>query len=144
MLSNSDIKTIVTNNLNDNRIFSIQLFISSLIERKRFGSGINQYRIKNTNDNSYITSLAEFIANIDDTKIKSSYYFGSEKMGGDRVHPFIISINNYIVEIDKNCEEDSMYFNMFGENNRVAFLLSYISDGDTVLPIKIIEVKLIK
>lgn len=144
MLTNASIKTIIQNNLNDDRIFSIQSFITRLIERKTFGDGIEQYRIKNINTDTYITTLADFISNIDVTKLNAQYYYNSEKMGGDRVHPFMAYIGNYEVELNKHSEEDSIYFSMFGGNNKIMFLLTYISDGDTVLPIKIIEIKLVK
>lgn len=143
MMTNLEIKNIISNNLTDNRMFSIQLFINNLIARTKFGNGINQYRIKNTTTNTYITNLSEFITNIDETKLRYNYYFSNEVTESDKVHPFIVSINNYIVELDKDIEEDMVYTNMFGNNSRIAFLMSYVSDGDSVLPIKLINVKLI-
>lgn len=144
MLTPAGIKTIIENNFNDDRVFAIQSFVANLIERKVFSDGINRYRIKDTNDNTYVTSLDDFITKIDVTKLKIGYHFASEKMTGDRIHPFFVTINNLEVQPNDYATEDIEYFNMFGGNKKkIMFLLNYISDYDTILPIKIFEVKLI-
>lgn len=144
MLTAAGIKTIIENNFADDRIFAIQSFIYRLIERKTYGDGINQYRIKNTNTNTYITSLADFLTNIDTTKLVAEYHYFCDRMGGDRAHPFYAVMENYEVELNRFSKEDSIYFNMFGENNKnIMFLFNYLADADPTLPIKIFEVKLV-
>lgn len=144
MLTPANVKTIITANFSDDRIFSIQSFISRLIERKRFSDGINQYRIKNINDGTYVTTLADFITKIDDTKLFAEYQYNSAAMSGDRTHPFVATIGNLEIELNKHSAEDEIYFTMFGqEAKKIMFILNYTSDADTVLPIKILEVKLI-
>jgi hypothetical protein len=144
MLTPADFKAIISANFDDNRIFAIQSFVSNLIERKRFSDGINQFRIKDTNDGTFVTSLANFVSKIDDTKLSVGYHLFTDVMLGDRVHPMVASIGNLEVELNKHSAEDEIYFTMFGENvKKIMFIISYISDGDTVLPLKIIEIKLI-
>lgn len=143
MITNSEIKSIIINNFNDIRISSIHFFIDFLIKRNNHGGNISQYRIKNILTDNYVTSLADFVSAINDRYIIADYYHGSEKMGGDRTHPFLVILTNFKVELNTNCEEDSKYITSFGKQaNSIMFLINYIADGDSVLPLKIFEVKL--
>lgn len=143
MLTNSELKNIIVNNLNDNRLFSIQSFLTRLIKRSVFGNGINQYRIKNLDNNTFITTLAEFSTHINHDELIAEYNY-SENATSDKIHSFIVIIGNYEVELDLNSTEDIIYLNKFGLNNKkIMFLLNYLNDNDTSLPIKITDVKLI-
>ena len=144
MLTPAGLKAIVDANFADDRIFAIQSFIAKLIERKVYGGGINQYRIKNTNDDTYITNLTTFLANIDVTKLTGEYNYFNDKMGGDKNHPFTVTIHNYLVELNEFTDEDDIYRTLFGSNPKtIMFLINYLADADTILPLKIYEVKII-
>lgn len=143
MLNQAAVNAILAANFSDDRIYAIQSFITDLIERKKYGGGVNQYRIKNTNDGTYITDLAGFVSNIDPTKLEAKYNYLNDKLSGDRTHPFTVTIGNYIVELSDLTTEDEIYTEMFGNDKKVIkFFLNYLADGDTVLPIKIFQVKL--
>ncbi|NTW90601.1 MAG: hypothetical protein HGA35_01490 [Erysipelotrichaceae bacterium] len=144
MLTNADIKTIISDNLADIRIFSIQAFLTRLIKREKFGDGILQYRIKDKVTNSFVTDLNDFIAKLDTNSLVPDYFYYSDKMQGDRTHPFAVNISNFTVSLDANSDEDSVYFGMFGRDDKnILLLLNYLSDGDLVLPLKIYEIRLI-
>lgn len=142
MLTKAELKSIITNNFNDVRISSIVLFINELIEREKYGGGINQYRIFDTKTNSFITSLNQFITAIDENSLSMRYLYGSEKMTGDRMHPMVATIGNFVVQLNEYSEEDQEYFKTYGKATKINFLLNYLADGDTVLPLKIFEVRL--
>lgn len=144
MLTNADIKDIISQNLSDPRIFSIQAFLTRLVKRQTFGDGILQYRIKDKVTNTYVTDLADFITKIDPASLFPDYFYYSDKMQGDRVHPFAVNLSNFTVALDANSAEDSIYFEMFGrEDKHILMLINYMNDGDTVLPLKLFEIRLI-
>ena len=144
MLTSSDFKNIITANLNDDRIFSIQAFLARLIERKTYGNGIEQYRIRDRITNSWVTSLNDFIFKLDTNSIKADYFYYSDKMTGDRIHPIAVNLTNFDVYLNEYSGEDIIYFSMFGKGvKHILFLINYISDNDPVLPLKIFEIRLI-
>lgn len=143
-MTNADVKDIISQNLTDPRIFSIQCFLARLIERKTHGDGILQYRIKDKVSNTYVSSLADFIAKLDTNSLVPDYFYYSEKMSGDRTHPTAVNLSNFVVTLDEHSQEDAIYFGMFGrEDKNILLLLNYLSDGDSVLPLKIFEIRLI-
>lgn len=144
MLSSADFKDIITANLNDDRIFSIQAFLTRLIERKTFGDGIEQYRIKDKVTDSWVTSLEDFIAKLDANSLKPDYFYYSDKMTGDRVHPTAVNLSNFDIYLNEYSNEDSIYFSMFGKGMKhILLLINYVSDADPDLPLKIFEIRLI-
>jgi len=144
MMTNADVKDIISQNLADPRIFSIQCFLTRLIERKTYGDGILQYRIKDKVTDTYISSLDDFIAKLDTNSLVPDYFYYSDKMSGDRIHPTAVNLSNFIVTLDEHSQEDAVYFGMFGrEDKNILLLLNYLSDGDLVLPLKIFEIRLI-
>ena len=143
MLTNAIAKTTLIDNLNDIRISAITLFLERLIERKVHGGGINQYRIKNKLTDTYITSLADFILAIDETELTYDFNYSGDKAEADRLRSLIIIPNNFIIELDSHTDEDDLYFSRYGKSvNRIMFLLNYMNDGDTVLPLKVFDIRL--
>jgi len=143
MLTNAIAKTTLVDNLNDIRISAIMLFLERLIERKVHGGGINQYRIKNKLTDTYITSLADFILAIDEAELTYDFNYSGDKAEADRLRSLIIIPNNFIIELDSHTDEDDLYFSRYGKSvNRIMFLLNYMNDGDTVLPLKVFDIRL--
>lgn len=147
MLTPLDFKNIITNNLTDQRIFSIQAFITRLIDRKTFGGGVEQYRIYDKTTATYVTSLADFITKLDVNSIIPDYFYNADKMTGDRIHPIAINLTNFVIRLNINSDEDNYYHSVYGagalDNKSILLLANYISDGDLVLPIKLYEIRLI-
>lgn len=142
MLTNAAIVTLLETNFNDDRLLSIQMYFTRLIERKVFGSGINQYRIKNTVTGTYITNLTEFIAAIDPLYIKPDYYYYATQTAiGDTIHPAIIVLTNLVVELSPYSDEDDIYTTNVGfEDKHIGLLLSYMNESE---PLKITDIKLL-
>ena len=145
MLTNTQFKDIIVQNLNEDRIFAIQAFITRLVERKVFGDGIERYRIKDKITGTMVTSLDDFITKLDADSLRPDYFYYSDKMGGDRIHPTAVNLSNFEVHLDEHSFEDAVYFSMFGKGNKnILILINYLSDADTSLPLKIFEIRLIK
>lgn len=144
MLSNADLKTVLTTNFDDIRCTSILLFLRDLLERKKHGGGIEQYRVTNTTTGTAITTVDEFIAALDETALTMSYYRFSEKMSGDRIHPFCVIPENFQVSLDSNSDEDANYTVSYGfKASKIMFLVNYLSDTDPALPLKVFEIRLV-
>lgn len=144
MLTNSQIKDIIVQNLGDDRIFSIQAFITRLLERKVHGDGIERYRVKDKVTDTMVTSLDDFIAKLDAVSMRPDYFYYADKVQGDRVHPTIINLSNFIVTLDEHSDEDNIYFNMFGKGDKnIVLLMNYLSDADSTLPMKVFEIRLL-
>lgn len=142
MLTNAALVTLLNTNLNDDRMLSIQMYFTRLIDRKVFGSGINQYRIKNTVTGLYITSLADFIAAIDPLYIKPDYYYyATQTTIGDTIHPAIVILTNMVVELIAYSDEDDIYTTNVGYGDKtIGLILSYMNESE---PLKITDVKLL-
>lgn len=145
MMTNSQVKDVIVANLGDDRIFSIQAFLTRLIERKVYGDGIEQYRIKDKVSGAWVTDLNDFIAKIDAASLKPDYFYYSDKMEGDRVHPIAVNLANFEVYLDEHSDEDNIYTQMFGKSpvKNILLLINYLSDADPVLPLKVFEIKLL-
>ena len=149
MLTKAQLKTVLVNNLQDNRLFAIQAYLEALIERRTYGGGINQYRIKDNMTSSYITSLSDFISKLDANSLFCSYDYNCRMLDVDKTSPFILSPGNYIVELNPNSREDSLYTSKFGEGlgqtyrYNIFFYINYLGDADPTLPLKIIHVRLV-
>ena len=132
-------------NLTDDRMYGVQLFIEKLLKRTIYGDGIEQYRVKDKVTNTMVTNLADFIAKLDANSLRPDYYYYSDKMEGDRVHPTAVNLSNFEVTLDEHAPEDSIYFSMFGKGSKnILILMNYLSDADPVLPMKIFEIRLLK
>lgn len=144
LITNAQLKDVLDANFADIRCTSILIFLRDLLERKKHGAGIEQYRVKNLTTGNWITSLEDFASLIDADKLKMSYWRAAEKMGGDRIHPFAVMIDNFEVMLDKNSDEDANFIITYGSTpNRIMFLMNYLSDTDPALPLKIYEIKLV-
>lgn len=145
MLTKSQFKDILVNNLNHTYMYSFQLFLTRLISRNVHGGGINQYRIKNLTTDTYITTLDEFIAAIDHNSLSLSYdFFNNYGRSIESPHPFFVTLDNFKVELTKYSDEDDVYFELYGDKVKtIMFIMNYLCDLDNLLPLKIIDVKLI-
>ena len=142
MLTNEALVSLIQTNLNDDRMLSIQMYFTRLISRNVFGSGVSQYRVKNTVTGNYVTSLVELIYSIDPAYVKPDYYYyASQATVGDVVHPAIVILTNFIVEFNIYSDDDDVYTSNFGHGNRrIGLILSYMNESE---PLKISNVKII-
>lgn len=146
LLTNSDVKAVLTSNFADQRMAAISFYINRLLSRVNYGGGIEQYRIKNTVTNTYITSFSDFITAISEDHLVADYVYATEAHSVDKTHPFQVTLTNLKVELTKFSNEDNYYTNMYGnkpEGYMLVLTVNYLSDADDVLPLKIINVKLV-
>lgn len=130
MLTLSDVLTKFKNILNKDKSYAYQLFLEELIERKKYGLNTSPYRIKNLDNDSYITSLTEFVNNI--SEISTRFNFSSPNKASDGVsQSFVLTIENYLVELINTEEEDQTFTILFGNGNKkISFILIYLPDSD--------------
>lgn len=141
MLSNAQLVTLLATNLNDDRMLSIQAYLTRIIDRKVYGSGIPQYRVLNTVTGAYITSLDMFINAIHPDHISVDYYRRTTQTTvGDVIHPALVLLEQFVVEILEYSDEDDIYSSVVGVGTRgIAFILSYMNESE---PLKISDIKL--
>lgn len=143
MITKDELKTILVDNLRSPRQYGLQLFLTELLERGNYGGGIERYRVKNTVTGAYVTTLEELIAALDAEQLRPRPMFNAPKLTGDRVHPAVVVVENLSVELLSYCEDDADFLQLSGSGTKKLYLyVNYVSDDDTVLPLKIYTVKL--
>lgn len=143
MLNPTELKAVIVQNLNDPRLFSFQLFVTKLLERKVYGDSIPQYRITNTLTNQPVTSMADFIAAIDPASLKPEVVKNADALTGDRLHPFRVILDNLKVSVHRLSKEDSDYIVSGKDDFKMALYINYLSDADVDLPLKVFSFRLI-
>ena len=143
MLTNTELKTVIVKNLNDPRLYSLQRFLTDLIKRKSLDGGVPQYRITNTLTNQPVTSLTDLIDSIYPASLKPEVVKNADALGGDRLHPFRVILDNLKVTVNRYTTEDQDYFVSGKENLKIALYINYLSDADLVLPLKVFSFRLI-
>ena len=143
MLNPTELKAVIVQNLNDPRLFSFQLFVTKLLDRKVYGDGIPQYRITNTLTDQPVTSMADFIAAIDPASLKPEAVKNADALTGDRLHPFRVILDNLKVSVHRLSKEDSDYIVSGKDDFKMALYINYLSDADADLPLKVFSFRLI-
>ncbi|QXN70458.1 hypothetical protein AGENTSMITH_54 [Bacillus phage vB_BspM_AgentSmith] len=145
---------LLKDNLADNRLVAVKLFLEDLISRNTHGSGIGQYRMYTTTPSvvpgqeptkNYITSVDDFLTKLDSEELTAEFMYGSFKATGRVTPPISTTPTNIVVELDHHSEEDNLYFRYWGGSTikkQISFTLSYMNDNDKELPIKIVNVAL--
>lgn len=145
MITYARVQQLLQLNLRDERVTSAVLFIQTLIERKNYGGGIERYRIKNKTTGNWVTSVEEFIDQIDANHIKMAYPYEGEKLQGDRITGFLVDLTNFEVQWTYESPADRPFLTFFDVacQRYFQFYLTYLNDGDEVIPLKISYTKLV-
>ena len=146
MITNARVKQLIQLNLRDERMTSSALFVGRIIERRKHGAGVDQYRIKNLVTGEFITSLDEFIDQIDESKLHLTFPYEGERLQTDRVTGFLVTLDQYEVQWSRVAEADKTFSSIFDINSQkhFQFCLVYMNDGDEELPLKISYPKLVR
>ena len=150
MQTNAQIVASLKQSLADIRSFAISLFIKEMLERKNPKTGIAKYRIKNKTTGVDVTTVDAFIAAITDAEVEVKYPFGSIAHQTDRITGFNVIVNNLEARFTIKSEDDFIngeFIGAFVEDNapvRFQFHMAYLNDGDTDLPLKVINVRLVR
>lgn len=142
MLSNTQIKQLIIDNLNSPFCFPMALFLTKLIQRDttKFNTP-DLYRIKDVNTNTDVTSLSDFISKIDDTKFEYNVNISSYS---NNMIGVIVKMMNFEVTLKETHVQDSPFTSIFGiGKHRVCFHLAYARDNDATLPMKISNIVLL-
>ncbi len=145
MLSHSDLKNIIISNLADDKIVGVQYYLTELLERRKHGDGIPQYRIKNTLTDTYVQTLVDIGSSIDAASMSVFCHPMESKLSTNQmVMPVIVYVNNLTVELIRISDSDVYFGSASGTGiKKLAFTVGYTGDGDADLPLKIINVKLV-
>ena len=144
------IKTGLVANLNDPRMHGICLFINDLVTRKRPEVTVPTYRVMNTTTSSLITNVDGFIAAIAANTLVQSYPYQGGKLSNDRVTGYTLRPSNLQVKFSIHSKEDELfadgqnYFADYDATYNVQFMMAYMNDGDTGVPVKISSVRLVR
>lgn len=148
MQTRAQVTTNLKDNLADERMHGICLFIDSLIKRNNPEIGVPVYRVKNKVTGNPITSVADFIAAISPDHLAQSYPFQGDRNSTERVTGYIVIPTNMIVEFNINSKEDLFYcdqYNFFADFGRLynfSFHMAYLNDADPSLAVKVTSVRL--
>ncbi len=142
MLTNAQLKQLIIDNLNSPFCFPVTLLLTKMIKRDNASLGSSYLnRIKDTNSNTEVTSLADFISKIDDTKFDltvSTSNYSNNNIGVS------ITMKNFQITLNEQFKEDSGLSSLFGIGTHyIRFNLAYARDLDTALPLKITNIVLI-
>ena len=142
MLTTVGIKTILNDNLTSDTMYGLQLDLTSLIVRPNALTG-NQYRIHDTKTDTDVTSLDDFKTKLDADSLVMKVYRQAYRVESGFIKPFIVTPSNYKVKLIETNSNDAEYIDLFGFGTKsINFIVGYLSDADTVLPLKIIDFKL--
>lgn len=145
MITQERVKELLQLNLRDERMTASVLFIKGLIARKKHGAGIEQYRILNKTTGQWITTVDQFIDQLQADKLFLAYPYEGEKLQGDRVTGFLVTLDNYEIVWNNVARSDDLFSGIFdlGSQKYFQFYLIYMNDGDLDLPLKISYTKLV-
>lgn len=149
MQTKAQIANNIKNNLADERVHGICLFIDAFIKRNKPEIGLPVYRITNKVTNTPIKSVAEFIAAISPDHLTQSYPFQGERNTSDRITGYSVVLTNMVVEFNINSKEDLLFsdqHNCFANYDRFynfSFHMAYLNDADDVMPVKISSTRLV-
>jgi len=135
MMTNVQLLTYIQSNLTDDRLYGIQLYLDRLVTTRQ--------RVNNSITNTPITLLADLQTALTTTNMDVRYNYESNSSANKVVPSFYVTFTNVVVNLDHYVEDD-VYTMKYGIGNKLLqFEMSYLSDGDTVLPIKIFKVNLV-
>ena len=140
-MTDAQIKTLVADNLASDKLYGTQLYLTNLIERKSFDAAIPRYRLR-YND-ADITSLSALIDAIAASAVKitaSSAYYSAAALCGI---PVVVSFPQITATLDSRFESDAALAMQNGAGTfTLCFVMNYVNDGDSDLPLKILNVVL--
>jgi hypothetical protein len=137
MLTKTNLVNMINTNLTDDRLYSVQLYLD-ILASGRIG------RVKDVATNTVLTDLASLSLAITPADIKVGYNHAGISSSNQMTPSILVTMSNIEIELLPNVKEDTVYTNRVGAGIRnLQFVMGYLSDGDTALPLKIIRVNLV-
>lgn len=141
MLTEAALKSLISANLADDKLYGIQLLLTELIKREKHDAVIPEYRIQNNSVD--VTSFSALLAAIPAATVKietTTSYFTSAALS---TIPIVVTFPDIKVVVNSKFLSDAKLAVQHGTGTyKLAFVLGYLNDGDAVLPLKIINVLL--
>lgn len=142
MLTPAQITNLVIANLNDDKLYGVQLMLTTMLERAKFDAVTPRYRFKI--GAADITNLAELITALNTSLVQlktSTAYYSAQAMS---TIPVVVGFSDISVTLDTVYQSDNALTPVFGKGTKtLGFLMNYANDADTILPLKILNVVLI-
>ena len=142
MLTTSQLKALIVDNLNDDKLYGVQLLLTEMLSREMYDVVMPRYRFKRAAAD--ITSLADLIAAINASAITvkaSATYFSAAALS---TIPVVVTIDEIEVTLNVSYQTDSKLTAQFGTGkSTLGFVMNYTNDGDAALPLKILNVILV-
>lgn len=141
----TELAGLLTAALQDIRCVNPRLILEQLFKRENHGGGIPEHRVVNLLTGIEVTSMEDLLAEIkeDNITIQVTTSLSSSSFK-DKCKPVKLILSNLEVTLYPESPEDAFFnHNVSSYNNRICFVMGYVSDNDTVLPLKLIDVYLV-
>lgn len=141
----SDLGAQLVASLQDIRCATPRLILGQLFKRETFGGGVPEYRVIDTNTSLPVKDTSELISLITEPNI--SVLVGTSQSSSsfkDKCKPVKLVLTNLEVTLYYDTPDDSLFNqNASSFKNNICFVLGYVGDNDTVLPMKLLDVYLV-
>lgn len=145
MTLKADLAAAAVTALQDIRCAAARLCIEDVLKRRKFSASIPEYRVYVRGTQTPITSFDQFLTHITETNITMTYDLGF--VGNnyeDKCKPVTILINNLEARFMTGIDEDNYFTTRYGVGASIfTITLNYVSDNDTLVPLKVIESSII-
>ncbi len=137
MITDTELKAIIIENLNNFMMYGIQVNLLSLIDRGPDTGSIPRYRLKY--NGADITTWADLLA-----KISLSGITVTPSTRPSMFPTAAVEFNNISVALNDLSPADARWLSTFGNNvSKLVFDMANVYDADLVLPLKITRINLI-
>lgn len=137
----TELATLLKASLQDVRCAAPRFFIEECFKRTVFGGGIPEHRLTETVTELPVTDMTELMSHITEDNIKVRVYNGNKSNNfKDKCKPISLTLENVVVNLNKNCEEDS-FCSQYNPSTtlKFCFIMGYVGDNDQNLPLKLID-----
>lgn len=151
MMTPAEVKAQIVANLQSPYLFAIQMTLTKLMARVHFGGdnpdptqNLQQYRISYLGTDgvtvNYVKTIDDLIAGLDETKFDFQLYLA--KKDPSYITPITVRLTNFTLDVNTLAEDDRALGDLFGIGLKdIQFVMTYLADLDTNLPLKIVDVK---
>lgn len=148
MQSDNDLLTAFKTNLSDPRMIGVQKFLTDLIKRD-VETDIDEYRIKDESNND-ITDLAGLISSLTTSNCKFTFPYGVDASDKFATPGIAVVLKGIQIRFDTHTRQDDFYsslvdyFNYEDAKYTLVFMMGYVGDNDSTLPLKVTSFRLAK
>ena len=141
----SELAALLAASLQDIRCSNPRLILEQLFKREDFGGGIPEHRVTNISTEAEVTSMGDLISELteDNLSIQVTTSLSSASFK-DKCKPVKLVLSNLKVTLYPDSPEDAFFnHNVSSFSNKICFVMGYLGDNDTELPMKLLDVYLV-